>query len=77
MGDSLRSRFGTTLQAKVPQRADLRLLHNGAEIKKWDNSEAAVITVTEPGAYRVEASVTFNGKKRGWIYSNPIYLTAD
>jgi hypothetical protein len=77
MGDNLRSRFGITLQAKLPQRANLRLLRDGVEIRKWENCEAAVITVNDPGAYRLEASLFYKGQMRGWIYSNPIYVTKD
>ena len=75
MGDSLPARNGVTLQIKTPQRADLRLLRNGEEIQDWRNSETAVYTVRTPGAYRVEVHIDFNGKRCGWIYSNPIYVT--
>lgn len=75
MGDRLRSGFGVTLQVRLPARAHLRLLRNGVKIEEWDNCEAAVHTATNPGAYRVEASIYYKGRMRGWIYSNPIYIT--
>jgi hypothetical protein len=28
----------------------------------------------EPGAYRAECYIPYQGKERGWIFSNPIYL---
>jgi hypothetical protein len=31
-------------------------------------------TATLPGAYRVEAYIDYLGLKRGWIFSNPIYI---
>jgi hypothetical protein len=75
MGDRLQAGFGVTLQVKSPSRANLRLVRNGVTIKVWENSEAAVHTATEPGAYRVEASIYYKGRMRGWIFSNPIYIT--
>jgi hypothetical protein len=30
--------------------------------------------VESPGVYRVEAYIEFKGKRRGWIFSNPIYV---
>jgi hypothetical protein len=75
MGDSLQSRFGVTLQVKLPLRTNARLLRNGTEIARWDHSEVGVFTAQQPGAYRVEAFIHYKGKKRGWIYSNPIYIT--
>jgi hypothetical protein len=75
MGDSLQSEFGATLQVKLPQRTTARLIRNGTEIARWENSEVGVFTAQEPGAYRVEAFIPYKGKMRGWIYSNPIYIT--
>jgi hypothetical protein len=75
MGDQLQAGFGVTLQVKLPRRASIRLIRNGVTIKEWENSEAAVHTATAPGAYRVEVHTYYKGKMRGWIYSNPIYIT--
>jgi hypothetical protein len=74
MGDSLRSRYGAALQVRAPQRAHLRLIRNGQLLQEWPKAESAVITVTEPGAYRAEAHLQLPGGRAGWIYSNPIYL---
>ena len=74
MGDTLRSEFGATLQIKLPLRTSIRLIRNGEEISHWDNTEVAVYTAQDPGAYRVEAFIPYKGKLRGWIYSNPIYV---
>jgi hypothetical protein len=75
MGDSLRSNFGVTLQVKLPVRTTARLLRNGSEIIRWEHTEVGVFTAQDPGAYRVEAFIPYKGKMRGWIYSNPIYIT--
>jgi len=74
MGDTAKSRFGTTLQVRVPQRADIRLLRNGEELNVWENADAAVQLVKKPGAYRAEAYLRFEGEQRTWIISNPIYI---
>lgn len=76
MGDSIHSRFGVTLQAKTPLPAMIRLIHNGQEIHAWERAEAAVFTVQDRGAYRIEAMLPYKGRLRGWIYSNPIYVTS-
>jgi hypothetical protein len=73
MGDELPLNGGVTLQVKAPARADLRLLKDGEVIKSADGEFITHIT-TEPGVYRVEAYRRFLGKKRGWIFSNPIYV---
>lgn len=75
MGESIRARFGVTLQARLPQRAEVRLVRHGALVRQWAWTDAAVCTVTEPGAYRLEAYLPFKGRRRGWIFSNPIYIT--
>ena len=75
MGETITARFGVTLQVKLPSRADITLLRNGVQIRQWEDCEAAVHTVIEPGAYRVEVHRSFQGKTRGWIFSNPIFVS--
>ena len=75
MGESLKMRFGATLQIHCPQPASIRLIHRGQELARWDRTTTTVHTVTEPGAYRVEVYLPYRGKLRGWIYSNPIYIS--
>ncbi len=74
MGDAVSSRFGITLQIKLPARGMIRLLNCGELVREWENAEAAILAVSDPGAYRVEVLRYRNGAMRGWIYSNPIYL---
>jgi hypothetical protein len=74
MGGEISSQHGVTLQIKLPQRAECRLIRNGACIKTWDDREVTSYTVTEPGVFRVEAYLDYLGKSRGWIFSNPIYI---
>jgi len=75
MGDSLAAGFGVTLQVRLPVRAHVRLIRHGHVLRTWEASSHAVATVSEPGAYRVEASLWAHGRARGWIYSNPIFVS--
>lgn len=74
MGDEIPAKGGVTLQAKLPFAAELRLMKNGQVLKKWDRQTLCTHIATEPGVYRIEAHRYYLGKKRGWIYSNPIYV---
>jgi len=76
MGDSLTCRFGATFQIHLPRPAEIRLIRHGTILRRWTEAEAAMHTVNEPGAYRVEARIPFRGRLRHWILSNPIYLRA-
>ncbi len=75
MGDRLPVGLGATLQIRTPRPARLVLLRNGAILRQWPSAKAAVEVVSQPGIYRVEAHLSHRGALRGWIYSNPIYLT--
>ena len=76
MGDTLAYRFGATFQVQLPRPAHLRLIRHGVTVREWVRADAGVHTVTEPGAYRVEARLPFRGRLRHWIVSNPIYLVS-
>ncbi|HNN13298.1 MAG TPA: CehA/McbA family metallohydrolase [Anaerolineales bacterium] len=74
MGDEIPAKGGVTLQAKVPFHADVLLLKDGQVIQTWKNQLSGTHITTEPGVYRIEAYRRYLGKRRGWIYSNPIYV---
>src|SRR5689334_8355807 len=74
MGEEISSRRGVTLQAHLPDPAEIRLLRDGKPIGIWRDSQACALSVSEPGAYRVEAWKNYLGTRRGWIFSNPIYV---
>ena len=74
MGDEIPAKGGVTLQAKIPSRAEVLLLKDGQVIQTWKNQTACTHITTEPGVYRIEAYCRYLGKRRGWIYSNPIYV---
>jgi hypothetical protein len=74
MGDEIPAKGGVTLQAKLPAAAEIRLIKDGEVLQTWANQQACTHITTEPGVYRIEAFRRYLGKRRGWIYSNPIYV---
>ena len=74
MGEEISARGGVTLQARLPNMAEIRLIKDGQMVRKWKHQQVCAHITTLPGAYRLEAYRTYLGKKRGWIFSNPIYV---
>ena len=74
MGDEISLSDGITLQITLPKSAECVLIRNGVPIKTWQNREACTYSVKEPGVYRVESYLLYKGLRRGWIFSNPIYI---
>ncbi|MFZ6031615.1 MAG: CehA/McbA family metallohydrolase [Chloroflexota bacterium] len=79
MGDEIATQGGVTLQVRLPklpsqQYAECCLLKDGAVIKVWRKNENCTHIATDPGVYRVEVYLPYRGRRRGWIFSNPIYL---
>ncbi len=73
MGDEISTTNGLTFQISLPLEAHCRLIKDGVEMKTWNHRKNCTYITSEPGTYRVEAYIPFLGKKRGWIFSNPIY----
>lgn len=74
MGDEISPLGGVTFKIKLPQIAECRLIKDGKLIKTWGNRETYTHITTEPGVYRVEIYRQYLGLRRGWIFSNPIYV---
>jgi hypothetical protein len=74
MGDEISSEHGVTLQIRLPQRAECNLIKDGKNIQTWTDRDVTSYITTEPGVFRVEAYLPYRGKRRGWIFSNPIYV---
>ncbi len=74
MGEEIPLAGGVTLQVKLPAAAEISLWRNGRKVQAWKRAERCAHTVTEAGAYRVEVHRFRLGARRGWIYSNPIYV---
>ncbi len=75
MGDEIAMRGGVTFQIRLPAKADCRLLLNGKVLKNWMDREICTYIANQAGVYRVEVYINYLGKTRGWIFSNPIYVT--
>jgi hypothetical protein len=50
------------------------LLRDGKLVKAWRDKPLITHIDTEPGVYRVEVYIVYLGKRRAWIFSNPIYV---
>ncbi len=74
MGDELLCHEGVTLLIRLPRRTECRLLRDGKPVKIWYKRENCTYITSDPGVYRVEAYIHFRGRRRGWIFSNPIYI---
>lgn len=74
MGEELYLDTGATIRVHLPRKTLLRLICNGKVLVEEENQNLLVKTVDSPGAYRIEAYLEHLGKKRGWIFSNPIYV---
>ncbi len=74
MGQEIKMDAGATLQVIAPARANIRMIRHGEVVAAIDNETSLTHIPVEAGAYRVECYIPFEGKERGWIFSNPIYL---
>jgi len=74
MGDDIELESSITFQIRIPEEAECRLIHNGKVIKTWVNQEICSYITKSPGIYRVECYIHYLGMKRGWIFTNPIYV---
>ncbi len=77
MGEEIPAQNGVTLQIRLPHAAECRLIKDGNTIKTWKKRETCTHITTDPGVYRVEVYIEYLGKRRGWIFSNPIYVRAN
>ena len=74
MGETIHLVDGVTFQIRPPDGVECCLIHNGKPIKAWKERDLYTYITRQPGVYRVECYRPFLGKRRGWIYSNPIYV---
>ena len=73
MGDEIRLEGPVALHVASPLQADLRLLRDGQEVARARGRELT-FQAKQPGVYRVEAFRRFRFKRRGWVFTNPIYV---
>ena len=74
MGDELSCKGGVTFQIRLPMIAECILIKDGKPVRTWHKHELCTYIATEPGVYRVEVYIQYLGRRRGWIFSNPIYI---
>lgn len=74
MGDEINLQAGTSLQIRLPLPGECVLIKDGGPIRKWRNETSCSFKVSSAGIYRVEVFLPYRGRRRGWIYSNPIYI---
>ncbi len=77
LGETLTLTNGATAHIHLPRKAEIRLIHNGNVLYESKGNNVMACTLSEPGAYRVECYLNFLGRRRGWIFSNPIYVTKE
>jgi hypothetical protein len=76
MGEEIALDDGVTFQIRLPLAVECRLLRDGQPLKIWREQEFITYIINQPGVYRVECYIQYLGKRRGWIFSNPIYVRA-
>lgn len=74
MGETVSVEGGVTFKIRLPFATECILLKDGQPIKKWSKRDRCTFLVGEKGVYRVEVYIRFLGRRRGWIFSNPIYV---
>jgi len=74
MGEEISAQGGITFQIHLPIPTECRLLRSGQVIKEWKENKTCTFISSEPGIYRVEAYIHYKNQRRGWIFSNPIYV---
>ena len=74
MGEEMVLRGSVTIQIRLPHSTECNLIKDGKVIKTWTKNDVCTHITNQPGVYRVECYVYFLGQRRGWIFSNPIYL---
>lgn len=76
MGDSIALSENLQLSIHLPRRARIRLLRDGQVIMQRHDRQLEH-RPSAPGVYRVEVHRWYAGRWRGWIYSNPVYVSSD
>jgi hypothetical protein len=73
MGDELVRAAAVTFEVELPAKGQVSLIRDGRTVARGRGNRL-MFTTAEPGAYRVEVRQWFRGRRRGWIYSSPIYV---
>jgi hypothetical protein len=73
LGGQLVRAGAAMFEVTTPADAHIRLVHEGRVVARARGRELKH-TSAAPGAYRVEAYRTFRLRRRGWIFSSPLYV---
>lgn len=74
MGDEMTFRKGILLTAILPAEAQCILLKDGLPILTVKSTKQIEYLIESPGIYRLECYRRHLFRRRGWIFSNPIYI---
>jgi len=74
MGESHPFEKNLMLLVNLPYSADCIIFKNGSQYHRSSGKNDIEIEVSSAGIYRIECYKKFLGRKRGWIFSNPIYI---
>lgn len=81
MGDEVALAQGggeVRLRVRTPVKSRVVFLRDGRAVHEAKDTESAELTVSEPGAWRVEVYLDqlgdFIGRDRPWIITNPVYV---
>jgi hypothetical protein len=75
MGDEITLHSQILFEVSSPQRAHIRLLRDGT-IVAHTRGKKLHYTARKQGVYRAEAYRCYLFRKRGWVFTNPIYVKA-
>ncbi len=70
---TFRSGGDFTLHVRLPRRAHVRVVRDGEAILERETDELE-LRLDRGGVHRVEAHLDAHGRRRAWIYANPLYL---
>ena len=74
MGDEIAATGNVILQTHLPSFAEISVLQDGRLVQHAARAQALTYMASQPGAYRIEIHRKYLGRRRGWIFSNPIYV---
>ena len=74
MGDEVDFSEGLVLTADLPADAECELIKDGEPVFQSQKCRQILFPVQSPGCYRLECYRRHLFEKRGWLFSNPIYI---
>mgnify|MGYP000891223863 CR=1 FL=1 len=74
MGGEISAQGGVTFQISTPAPGKVLLYRDGKVIQRWKGARHCALTTSQPGVYRVEVWISYLGRRRAWIISNPIFV---